>query len=233
MAEWHSSSLADTNPKAQTLSQSRSILCKYWSLGNMRGRTFCNFLWQFSEAVHNGDARHGRGAIWVMLKAHYIMEDASWLNKLGRQLELSEVLNTESEAYLTLKYSFCMKGFLCFCHSFTVNQLLSFAASWGSSGAATKESVICRNIIFILDCTYKSMFFSFFCTTASRFFRAEHSLPLWLNAKIEDERKLAHRAKNSGTLDKSLFYVALPSLSSRWEKSQRASSSPVDVLPRR
>lgn len=36
-----------------------------------------------------------------------------------------------------------------------------------------------------------------------------------VRAKIEDERKLAHHAKSSGTLDKSLFYVGLPSLSSR------------------
>lgn len=65
------------------------------------------------------------------------MEDTSWLQG---QLELSEVLNANSEACkaanLTLKCSFCMNRlftqathFLGFCRSFAVNQLLSSAAS--------------------------------------------------------------------------------------------------------
>lgn len=124
--------------------------------GEQDGRTFCNFLQQSSEGTQR-HTRHGRGSIWVMLTAHYIMEDASWLNKWGGQLELSEVLNTDSKA---LKYSFCTNGFLCFCHSFTVNQLLSPAASWGSGGAAAgrQRSLIYRNIIFMFACTFKSMF---------------------------------------------------------------------------
>lgn len=128
-------------------------------------------------------------------------------------------------AELTLKRSFCMNRLFThlsgFYRSFALHQLLSPAASRRRSGptkcrlrvpqsAETSFSTVPLYIQILHP--------SFLLHFRLEDFQSRTETPTYgkaRQAKIEDKRKLAHSAKSSGTQDKSLFYVQLPSLSSR------------------
>lgn len=107
---------------------------------------------QFPQAILRSNtqwrARHERESIWVMLKSalyhgrHKLVKENcrdSWSSPRCWM----PTLKRARQPILTLKCSFCMNRlftqathFLGFCRSFAVNQLLSSAASWGSSSTA-------------------------------------------------------------------------------------------------
>lgn len=125
--------------------------------------------------THNGRCTcHEHESVWVTPKepliSHRIQAGknhrSSWSSP---RCWMSTLKLEHSSSRFNVQRSFCMNHFYTdntlFCHSLTVNQPLSSAASWESrSLSQNQDYVICCNIAFMFGCTSEGLiFFLQFC----------------------------------------------------------------------